>query len=132
MQRRVVIKKLNVNLCLLLNGLASFFFLIWQGELNLYVTQNQSTNENCGLALDNSVSEEGVDRVSMLIDDEELELRELQEGTNLFRCSNHLAASGMLVCSLCKGNLEEQNLTSIPCYIQMSNDVMKLECSDSD
>ncbi|KAK7369838.1 hypothetical protein VNO80_11884 [Phaseolus coccineus] len=75
------------------------------GELNLYVTQNQSPNENCGLALDNSISEEGVDRVSMLIDDEELELRELQEGTNLFRCSNHLAASGMLACSLSKDAL---------------------------
>ncbi|ESW32216.1 hypothetical protein PHAVU_002G303200 [Phaseolus vulgaris] len=75
------------------------------GELNLYVTQNQSPNENCGLALDNSISEEGVDRVSMLIDDEELELRELQEGTNLSRCSNHLAASGMLACSLSKDAL---------------------------
>lgn len=96
------------------------------------MTQNQSPNKSCGLALDNAISEEGVDRVSMLIDDEELELRELQEETDLFRCSNHLAASGMLVCSLCKGNLEEQKLTSIPCYIQMSNDVMELECFDSD
>lgn len=95
------------------------------------MTQNQSPNKSCGLALDNAISEEGVDRVSMLIDDEELELRELQEGTDLFRCPNHLAASGMLVCSLCKGNLEEQKLTSIPCYIQMSSDVLKLECSDS-
>ncbi|RDX75003.1 Homeobox-DDT domain protein RLT3, partial [Mucuna pruriens] len=72
------------------------------GELNLYVTQNQSPKEKCELALDNAISEEGVDRVSMLIDDEELELRELQEGTNLFMCSDHLAASGMLGCSLCK------------------------------
>ncbi|XP_027919351.1 homeobox-DDT domain protein RLT3 isoform X2 [Vigna unguiculata] len=75
------------------------------GELNLCVTQNQSPNKSCGLALDNAISEEGVDRVSMLIDDEELELRELQEGTDLFRCPNHLAASGMLVCSLCKDAL---------------------------
>ncbi|KAK7399047.1 hypothetical protein VNO78_10222 [Psophocarpus tetragonolobus] len=72
------------------------------GELNLYVTQNQSPKEKCGLAFDNAISEEGVDRVSMLIDDEELELRDLQEGTNLFMCSDHLAASGMLGCSLCK------------------------------
>ncbi|XP_022639986.1 homeobox-DDT domain protein RLT3 isoform X2 [Vigna radiata var. radiata] len=71
----------------------------------LCVTQNQSPNKSCGLALDNAISEEGVDRVSMLIDDEELELRELQEETDLFRCSNHLAASGMLVCSLCKDAL---------------------------
>ncbi|KAL2342623.1 hypothetical protein Fmac_003908 [Flemingia macrophylla] len=72
------------------------------GELNLYVNPNQPSKEKCELALDNAISEDGVDRVSMLIDDEELELRELQEGINLFMCSDHLAASGMLGCSLCK------------------------------
>ncbi|KAH1135746.1 hypothetical protein GLYMA_05G221500v4 [Glycine max] len=72
------------------------------GELNLNVTQNQSPKEKCELALDSAISEEGVDRFSMLFDDEELELRELQEGTNLFMCSDHLAGSGMVGCSLCK------------------------------
>nr|KYP67545.1 hypothetical protein KK1_023888 [Cajanus cajan] len=71
------------------------------GELNLYVTLNQPPKEKCELALDNALSEDGVDRVSMLIDDEELELRELQEGTDLFMCSDHLASSGMLGRSLC-------------------------------
>ncbi|CAJ1937166.1 unnamed protein product [Sphenostylis stenocarpa] len=75
------------------------------GELNLHVTKNQCPSENCELALDHAISEEGVDRVSMLIDDEELELRELQEGTDLFMCSSHLAASGMLGFSLCKDAL---------------------------
>lgn len=78
--------------------------LIWQGESNQHVTRNQSLKEKCELSLDSEISEEGVDRISMLIDDEELELRELQERTNLLICSDHLAASGMLGCSLGKGN----------------------------
>ncbi|KAJ1408166.1 WHIM2 domain [Sesbania bispinosa] len=72
------------------------------GESNQYVTQEQSPKEKCDLALDGAIPEEGVDRISMLIDDEELELRELQEGTNVLVCSDHLVASGMLGCSLCK------------------------------
>ncbi|CAJ2636583.1 unnamed protein product [Trifolium pratense] len=71
------------------------------GESNQYVTQNQPPIEKCELALDNSISEEGFDQISMLIDDEELELRELQEGTNMFICSDQLSASGMLGGSLC-------------------------------
>lgn len=78
------------------------------------MTQNQSPKEKCELALDDAICEEGVDRVSMLIDDEELELRELQEGTDLFMCSGNLVASGMLGYSLCKGNFcKEQKFTSI-------------------
>ncbi|XP_057420878.1 homeobox-DDT domain protein RLT3 isoform X2 [Lotus japonicus] len=72
------------------------------GESNQHVTRNQSLKEKCELSLDSEISEEGVDRISMLIDDEELELRELQERTNLLICSDHLAASGMLGCSLGK------------------------------
>lgn len=78
--------------------------------MNLNVTQNQSPKEKCELALDSAISEEGVDRISVLFDDEELELRELQEGTNLFMCCDHLAAGGMVGCSLCKGNFgRDQN-----------------------
>ncbi|XP_061347614.1 homeobox-DDT domain protein RLT3 isoform X2 [Gastrolobium bilobum] len=76
--------------------------VIMNGELNQYVTQNQSLVEKCELALDSATYDEGVDRFSMLIDDEELELRELQEGTDLLMCSDHFAACGMLGCSLCK------------------------------
>ncbi|KAL5052765.1 hypothetical protein RYX36_033447 [Vicia faba] len=72
-----------------------------EGELNQYVAQNQPPIENCELALDSPISEEGVDQISMLIDDEELERRDLQEGTNLLICSNELAAYGMLGGSLC-------------------------------
>lgn len=39
----------------------------------------------------------------MLVDDEELELRELQLGSNPQKCSDHLGTSGVLGCSLCRG-----------------------------
>jgi len=91
-----------------LDGLAcSQLALIWQGESNQYATQNQPPIEKCELALDSSISEAGVDQISMLIDDEELELRELQEGNNLLIYSDQLAANGMLGGSLCPGNFGE-------------------------
>lgn len=71
------------------------------GESNQYATLNQLPIEKCELALDSSISDAGVDQISMLIDDEELELREIQEGTNLLICSDQLAANGMLGGSLC-------------------------------
>ncbi|KAE9607616.1 putative transcription factor & chromatin remodeling DDT family [Lupinus albus] len=72
------------------------------GESNQYVSQIQPPKEKCDLALDSAISTEVVGRIAMLIDDEELELRELQAGTDLLMCSDHLATSGMLGCSLCK------------------------------
>lgn len=91
-----------------LDGLAcSQLALIRQGESNQYATQIQPPIEKCELDLDSSISEAGVDQISMLIDDEELELRELQEGTNLLICSDQLAANGMLGGSLCPGNFGE-------------------------
>lgn len=81
-------------------------------ESNQYASQNQPLKEKCELALDCAISSlEGVDRISMLIDDEELELRELQAGTNLLMCSDHLVTSGMLGCSLCKGNFGRNKYT---------------------
>ncbi|XP_073225978.1 homeobox-DDT domain protein RLT3 isoform X3 [Cicer arietinum] len=62
---------------------------------------NQPPIEKCELASVSSISEEGVDQISMLVDDEELELRELQERTNLLIYSDQLAVSGMLGGTLC-------------------------------
>lgn len=88
-----------------LDGLASLHLvLIWQGETNLCVSQNQPPIEKCELASVSSISEEGVDQISMLVDDEELELRELQERTNLLIYSDQLAVSGMLGGTLCPGS----------------------------
>jgi hypothetical protein len=101
-----------------LDGLANLQpALIWQGESNQFVTQNQPPIEKCELALDSSISEEGVDQISLLIDDEELELRELQEGTNLLICPEQLAASGMLGGSLCPGNFGENKYRLVLCVM---------------
>ncbi|QHO01857.1 hypothetical protein HN873_044237 [Arachis hypogaea] len=72
------------------------------GKSNLYVTQNQSLKEKCELEVDSAIFEEGFDQISMLVDDEELEMREFRAGTNMLLCSDHLAASGMFGCALCK------------------------------
>ncbi|CAL0312552.1 unnamed protein product [Lupinus luteus] len=72
------------------------------GDSNQYVSEIQLPKEKCDLALDSATSAERVDRISMLIDDEELEIRDLQAGTDLLMCSEHLATSGILGCSLCK------------------------------
>ncbi|KAE9614034.1 putative transcription factor & chromatin remodeling DDT family [Lupinus albus] len=72
------------------------------GESNQYVSEIQLPKEKCDLALNSAISAERLDRVSMLIDDEELEMRDLEAGTDLLMCSDHLATSGILGCSLCK------------------------------
>ncbi|XVF81356.1 hypothetical protein PTKIN_Ptkin15bG0148700 [Pterospermum kingtungense] len=62
----------------------------------------QPRKEKCELALEGSKSNESLDQLAMLIDDEELELRELQAGPNPLACSDHLGTNGLLGCSLCK------------------------------
>ena len=63
----------------------------------------QPRKEKCELALEGSKSNECLDQLAMLVDDEELELSELQAGTNPLTCSDHLGTSGVLGCTLCKG-----------------------------
>ncbi|KAG1359055.1 Homeobox-DDT domain protein RLT3 [Cocos nucifera] len=48
----------------------------------------------CKLLLDEPKSLEQSNALTVLVDDEELELRELQAGPNPLRCSGHLASSG--------------------------------------
>lgn len=57
----------------------------------------------CELSANGPESSEGQDGQSTLVDDEELELRELQSGPNPLRCSAHLFSSGRRGCALCKG-----------------------------
>ncbi|PPD94672.1 hypothetical protein GOBAR_DD08323 [Gossypium barbadense] len=52
--------------------------------------QRQPRNEKCELALDGTISNEHLDQLAMLVDDEELELRELQAGPNPLTCADHL------------------------------------------
>ncbi|KAL5709185.1 hypothetical protein ACHQM5_019902 [Ranunculus cassubicifolius] len=64
--------------------------------------KNTKNQEKCKLALEGLRSHEYPSAISNLVDDEELELRELQAGPNPMTCSAHLANEGIHSCSLCK------------------------------
>ncbi|KAM1165207.1 hypothetical protein PS2_024417 [Malus domestica] len=57
--------------------------------------------EKCELALEGTGSQEHLDKIAMLVDDEELEQRELQVRPNSLGCSDHFT-NGDHACSLCK------------------------------
>lgn len=75
----------------------------FQGASEKIVKRNQARKEKCELALEAMRCEENLDQLANLVDDEELELRELQAGPNPLTCSAHLATNGSHGCSLCKG-----------------------------
>ncbi|CAI9091445.1 OLC1v1026482C2 [Oldenlandia corymbosa var. corymbosa] len=58
--------------------------------------------DKCELSLEWLGSQENIDQFAALVDDEELELRELQAGPNPLTCSAHFANNGLHGCSLCK------------------------------
>lgn len=62
----------------------------------------QPRKQKCKLALEGILFSEHFDQLAMLVDDEELELRELQSGSNPQKCSDHLETSGQTGCSLCQ------------------------------
>ncbi|XP_008813491.2 homeobox-DDT domain protein RLT3 [Phoenix dactylifera] len=66
------------------------------------VDQKKPHPTECKLSLDEPKSLEQSNALTVLVDDEELELRELQAGPNPLRCSAHLASSGRHGCPLCK------------------------------
>lgn len=49
--------------------------------------------------------QEHLNQISMLPDDEELELKELQAGPHPLTCSAHFTSDPVHVCSFCKGML---------------------------
>ncbi|CAM8918055.1 unnamed protein product [Rhodiola kirilowii] len=61
----------------------------------------------CELAFEEVASREQRDPFGDLVDDEELELRELQAGLNPVTCSAHFATSGLHRCSFCKDLLSK-------------------------
>ncbi|XP_024005575.1 homeobox-DDT domain protein RLT3 isoform X1 [Eutrema salsugineum] len=69
-----------------------------EAELN-NVDALMAFKEKCELAVD---GEETCQTISILVDDEELEMRERQEGANPLTCSCHLPNSGSHGCFLCK------------------------------
>ncbi|RWW20762.1 hypothetical protein GW17_00015110 [Ensete ventricosum] len=75
--------------------------LTFQVSLGKDMNQKESCLKNCKLFLD-KFSEQSSELID-LVDDEELELKELQVGSNSLRCSAHLASNGRHGCPLCKG-----------------------------
>ncbi|KVI06242.1 DDT domain-containing protein [Cynara cardunculus var. scolymus] len=64
--------------------------------------EKQLQREICEIALVGGRSEEDLIQYSMLVDDEELELRELHEVSNSQACCAHCSANRLHGCSLCK------------------------------
>ncbi|KAI3799579.1 hypothetical protein L1987_34878 [Smallanthus sonchifolius] len=64
--------------------------------------EKQTRREICEIALVGGKSEEDQSQYAMLVDDEELELRELQETSNPLTCCAHCSANRLHGCSLCK------------------------------
>lgn len=65
-------------------------------------SQTTPQREKCELSIQGLRSQNDLNQFMNLIDDEELELRELQAGPNPVTCSAHLATNGLHSCSLCK------------------------------
>lgn len=77
--------------------------LIFQVELKRDENQRKPNKVKCELALGVRSEVLHIDQYKLLADDEELELRELQAGSNPLTCSAHFNRSGLHGCSLCKG-----------------------------
>lgn len=74
--------------------------------------ENQLSEKSiCELALEARVPQENFRQIAMLVDDEELELRDLQSVGDPPSCSDHFATSGLQGCSLCKGQIGRKNST---------------------
>ncbi|KAH6762645.1 hypothetical protein C2S52_020078 [Perilla frutescens var. hirtella] len=75
--------------------------------------------EKCGLTLEDVRCIENIE-FSVLLDDEELELRELQVGPNPLSCSAHFPTSGSHGCSLCKDLLAKFPPSSVAMKLPLS------------
>uniref|UniRef100_A0A7N0UBZ7 Homeobox-DDT domain protein RLT3 n=1 Tax=Kalanchoe fedtschenkoi TaxID=63787 RepID=A0A7N0UBZ7_KALFE len=71
------------------------------------VVHKLTGRKECGLAVEEIASREQHDLFGDLIDDEELELKELQAGPNPVTCSAHFATSTLHRCSFCKDLLSK-------------------------
>ncbi|CAI0459366.1 unnamed protein product [Linum tenue] len=90
-------------------------------------TEKQLFRETCQLALDGRISQELLNQFALLMDDEEVEMRELQAEPNPLTCSEHCAANGLHSCSLCKDLLPKFPPVSV--HTKPPFTVQPLECS---
>uniref|UniRef100_A0A2P2MBS6 Uncharacterized protein LOC105643603 isoform X1 n=1 Tax=Rhizophora mucronata TaxID=61149 RepID=A0A2P2MBS6_RHIMU len=67
-----------------------------------HTIQKRAHREKCELALEGALSLDHLNWDTMLADDEDIELRELQAGPNPLICSDDCATNGLHGCSLCK------------------------------
>lgn len=74
-----------------------------QVECQKVQKRKKPPKERCELALEDVKCLENIEQFAVLVDDEELELRELQAGPNPLSCSAHFATNSSHGCSLCKG-----------------------------
>ncbi|KAF5726515.1 hypothetical protein HS088_TW22G00193 [Tripterygium wilfordii] len=74
--------------------------------------QKPIQKERCELALEGLASHEHLNQFTTLMDNEELELRELEAGPNPLACE-HFAANGLRGCSLCSDVLPKFPPTSV-------------------
>lgn len=72
-------------------------------ECNEEKSQKQLCYEKCELAWEGIKSQECIDQFAVLVDDEELELRELQARKHIITSCDHFMTNGVNSCSLCKG-----------------------------
>ncbi|CAN1781365.1 Homeobox-DDT domain protein RLT3 [Linum perenne] len=65
-------------------------------------TEKQLIREKCELGLDEKIAQQPLTQFEPLMDDEEVEIRELHAGPNPLSCSEHCSDNGLHSCSLCK------------------------------
>ncbi|KAF8007499.1 hypothetical protein BT93_K1498 [Corymbia citriodora subsp. variegata] len=73
-----------------------------QKPLNKDIILKETRKEKCDLSLEGGITQELLEKFAMLVDDEEMEMRELQAGPKPLCCSDHIASNGSHGCSLCK------------------------------
>ncbi|GFP91003.1 hypothetical protein PHJA_001244300 [Phtheirospermum japonicum] len=81
--------------------------------------QKKPHKEKCELALEDVKCVENTE-FAILLDDEELELRELQAGPSPLTCSSHFPATGSHGCSLCKDLLAKFPPNSVTMRLPLS------------
>lgn len=73
-----------------------------QKPLNQDSIPKETRKEKCDLALVGGITQELLDKFALLVDDEEMEMRELRAGPKPLCCSDHISSNGSHGCSLCK------------------------------
>lgn len=72
-------------------------------KLNRNENLRQPYKEKCELSSEGVISQERLDQVAMLMDDEQLELRYPEARPSPSTCCDHITTDGLHGCSLCRG-----------------------------